>query len=255
MSNHHHHRHSEHRQDDVLNNGAADAEVLDPEVSETEVLDPEILPDEEAASSNDPQETAADADAQETAGNGDAQENADNGDAQENADAADDQETAGNADEQDAQDGEDKQEAKKPETDWRDAYVRLAADFDNYRKRTAKEQDDVRKRERERVIGIWLDVYDNAERALASLPEKEGPWYEGFVSLVHQMDKCLATLSIKACDDMGKKFDPKRHEAIATCPNPAMENNTIMHIERRGFEYENGDIARVARVIVVRNPS
>ena len=133
--------------------------------------------------------------------------------------------------------------------------MRLAADFDNYRKRTAKEQDDIRRRERERVIDIWLDVYDNAERALATLPEKEGPWFDGFSSLVHQMDKCLATLHIKACDDMGKKFDPKRHEAIATCPNPAMENNTIMHIERRGFEYDNGDVARVARVIVVRNPS
>lgn len=244
MSNHHHHRHSEHRQDDVLNNGAADAEVLESEV----------LSGEEAEASDDAQETADADDAQETAGNGDAHENADADDAQEAADA-DAQEAAEDAANQDAQDADDKQETKKPETDWRDAYVRLAADFDNYRKRTAKEQDDVRKRERERVIGIWLDVYDNAERALASLPEKEGPWYEGFVSLVHQMDKCLATLSIKACDDMGKKFDPKRHEAIATCPNPAMENNTIMHIERRGFEYENGDIARVARVIVVRNPS
>lgn len=240
MSNHHHHRHSEHRQDDILNNGAADAEVSDPEISEPEVSETEVLPDEETASSDDAQETAADGDAQETAADGDEQETAD-------------------GDEQDAQngdaDGGDAHEGKKAETDWRDAYVRLAADFDNYRKRTAKEQDDVRRRERERVIGIWLDVYDNAERALANLPEKEGPWYEGFVSLVHQMDKCLATLSIKACDDMGKKFDPKRHEAIATCPNPAMENNTIMHIERRGFEYENGDIARVARVIVVRNPS
>ena len=151
--------------------------------------------------------------------------------------------------------GEEESADKKAETDWRDAYVRLAADFDNYRKRTAKEQDDIRRRERERVVDIWLDVYDNAERALATLPEKEGPWFDGFSSLVHQMDKCLATLHIKACDDMGKKFDPKRHEAIATCPNPAMENNTIMHIERRGFEYDNGDVARVARVIVVRNPS
>ncbi len=249
MSNHHHHRHSEHRQDDVLNKDAADAEVLESE----------ILPDEESAAAAEAQETACDGDDQETADAGDAQETADAGDDRETADAGDDRETADAVDDQDAQNGnanaEDKPEGKKPETDWRDAYVRLAADFDNYRKRTAKEQDDVRRRERERVIGIWLDVYDNAERALANLPEKEGPWYEGFVSLVHQMDRCLATLSIKACDDMGKKFDPKRHEAIATCPNPAMENNTIMHIERRGFEYENGDIARVARVIVVRNPS
>lgn len=148
---------------------------------------------------------------------------------------------------------EEKPDASK--TDWRDAYVRLAADFDNYRKRMSKEHEDVRRRERERVVGIWLDVYDNAERALASLPEKEGPWYEGFASLIQQMDKCLAALNIKPADDLGKPFDPKRHEAIAACPNPNMPNNTIMHVERRGFVYDNGDVARVARVIVVRNPS
>lgn len=149
---------------------------------------------------------------------------------------------------------ESSEEASKAE-DWRDSYIRLAADFDNYRKRTSKEQDDIRRREREKVICNWLDVYDNAERALASLPEKEGPWYEGFASLIQQMDKCLMTYGIKPADDMGQQFDPKRHEAVAACPNPAMENNTIMHVERRGFVYENGNVVRVARVIVVKNPS
>lgn len=143
----------------------------------------------------------------------------------------------------------------KKEVDWRDAYVRLAADFDNYRKRTSKEQDDIRRRECERVVGLWLEVYDNAERALSSMKEQEGPWYEGFASLIQQMDKCLSTLHIKVVDDVGQKFDPKRHEAIATIANPVMENNTIMYVERKGFVYENGDIARVARVVVVKNPS
>lgn len=148
-----------------------------------------------------------------------------------------------------------KEEKKADETDWRDAYIRMRADFENYRKRTAHEHDDVRRRERERVNAVWLDVYDNAERALDALPEKEGPWFDGFSSLVQQMNKCLATLGIKPADDMGKLFDAKRHEAIGTCPNPAMANNTIIHVERRGFLYENGDVARIARVIVVKNPS
>ncbi len=146
-------------------------------------------------------------------------------------------------------------ETKADTTDWKDAYVRLAADFDNYRKRTAKEFDDVRKREREKVIGTWLDVYDNTERAIQALPEKEGAWYEGFVQILKQMDACLATFGIKVVDDTGAQFDAKRHEAIAILPNPAMENNTIMAVERKGFVYENGDVCRVARVVVVRNPS
>ncbi|MCL2325859.1 MAG: nucleotide exchange factor GrpE [Proteobacteria bacterium] len=144
---------------------------------------------------------------------------------------------------------------EKDATNWKTAYIRLAADFDNFRKRTSKEFDDVRRRERERVIGDWLDVYDNTERAISALPEKEGPWFEGFVSILRQMDKCLANLSIKAADDMGQPFNPKRHEAIATLPNPSLPDNTIAYVERRGFVYGNGDIARIARVVVVKNPS
>lgn len=147
------------------------------------------------------------------------------------------------------------QTEKKDTTDWKDAYVRLAADFDNHRKRTSKEFDDVRKREREKVISAWLDVYDNTERALAALPEKEGPWFEGFVSILKQMDACLASFGIKVVDDTGAMFDAKRHEAMSVVPNPNMQNNQIMYVDRKGFVYENGDVMRVARVVVVRNPS
>ncbi len=173
--------------------------------------------------------------------------------AQEAEEASQKADDAAQAPEESVQPAEDADAPKEP--DWKDSYIRLLADFENYRKRTSKEQDDIRKRERERVINAWLDVYDNAERALAALPEKEGPWYEGFSSLIQQMDKCLAAFNIKPADDLGQKFDLKRHEVIATLPNPAMENNTIMHVERRGFVYENGDVARIARVIVVKNPS
>lgn len=150
---------------------------------------------------------------------------------------------------------DDQPKAKEKEIDWKDSYVRLAADFDNYRKRTNKELDDARKRAREGVIKEWLDVYDNTERAIAALPEKEGVWYDGFQAILKQMDGCLAKFGIKPVDDVGTKFDPKRHEAIQVCPNPNLENDTIMYVEKRGFIYENGDVARVARVIVVRNPS
>lgn len=139
------------------------------------------------------------------------------------------------------------------EPDWKDRYIRLAADFDNYRKRTATEHEDVRKRERERVLEAWLDVYDNAERALSSMKEKEGPWFDGFKAIITQMDRVLSKFSIKPMDAMGKKFDPKYHEAIATIPNPALENGSIMHVEKRGFVYENGNVMRVARVVVVKN--
>ncbi|MBO4351653.1 MAG: nucleotide exchange factor GrpE [Proteobacteria bacterium] len=223
----------------------ADTEETKAEVNENDVnaedasdaIEPEIMTDEEIAEQDARNEQSEDSDTPR--------------DEESSEEASSDK--AG--DDKPADDNKPAEEDKPAEVDWKDAYRRLAADFDNYRKRTSKEQDDVRKLERKRVIGAWLDVYDNAERALQNLPEKEGPWYEGFNSLIQQMDKCLATFNVKPVDDVGQKFDANRHEAIATIPNPAMENNTIMHVERRGFMYENGDILRHARVIVVKNPS
>ena len=213
---------------------------LSAEQTDASVIEPEVMTAEEIAAQDAP--VTVDAELEEEASETASEDKAEVA----SETVAADESAAANAS---------KEEKKADETDWRDAYLRMRADFENQRKRTALEYDDVRRRERERVNAVWLDVYDNAERALDALPEKEGPWYDGFHSLVQQMNKCLATLGIKPADDMGKPFDAKRHEAIGTCPNPAMANNTIMHIERRGFVYENGDVARVARVIVVKNPS
>ena len=204
-------------------------------------VDGELMTEEEIA--------AQDAEDQEAAASEDNSEDTETADADETA--TDENEAVSEDAAQDAPAAE--EQPKEP--DWKDAYIRLRADFDNYRKRTSKEFDDVRRRERERVIGAWLDVYDNAERALASMAEKSGPWFDGFSSLIQQMNKCLASFNIKPVEDVGEKFDPKRHEAIATMQDPSKENNTIMFVERKGFMYENGDIARVARVIVVKNPS
>lgn len=144
-----------------------------------------------------------------------------------------------------------KEESKEP--DWKDAYVRLAADFDNYRKRSNQEFDDAKRRERERVMNAWLDVYDATERAIAALPEKEGPWYEGFMTLIKQMNQTLASFKIKPMQSLGTSFDPKYHEAIATLPQPSAPNNSIIHVEKCGFVYENGDVMRVASVVVAKN--
>lgn len=248
MSNHHHH----HREDHQIEVHDAEKETIE----NTQEVETEIVPDAEIVTDDVQEAEVVTDDVQKAEVVTDDVQEAEvvTDDEVKEETTADDETTEETQETENVESSNDAQN-QPSETDWKESYIRLMADFDNYRKRTSKEFDDVRRRERERVVGIWLDVYDNAERALQSLPEKEGPWYEGFKQLVMQMDKCLAALNIHPIDDIGKKFDPKRHDAIATCPNPAMENNTIMHVERRGFEYDNGDIARVARVIVVRNPS
>lgn len=145
------------------------------------------------------------------------------------------------------------QETVTKEPDWKDAYIRLAADFDNFRKRNNEEFDAARKRERERVLDAWLDVYDATERALANLPEKEGPWFDGFQTLLKQMNQALASFGIKPMDCLGQPFNPQYHDALAVLPNPDAEDNTIIHIEKRGFLYQNGEVMRAASVVVAKN--
>ncbi len=150
-------------------------------------------------------------------------------------------------------DAEELAERTEKEIDWKDMYARMAADFENYRKRNAIEYEDARCRERDRVMEAWLDVYDNALRALNGDKEAAGPWYEGFASLKKQMDAILKRFEIVPIKCEGEEFNPELHEAIATLPNPEMENNAIMHVERAGFRYKNGRPLRVARVVVVKN--
>ncbi|MFA5624814.1 MAG: nucleotide exchange factor GrpE [Bradymonadales bacterium] len=147
----------------------------------------------------------------------------------------------------------DEEEKTSKEPDWKDAYARLAADFDNYRKRSNAEFDAAKRRERERVMNAWLDVYDAAERAIAALPEKCGPWYDGFITLIKQMNQSLAVFKIKPMDSLGEVFDPMYHEAIAIMPQAGAEHNTIIHVEKRGFLYESGEVMRVASVVVAKN--
>lgn len=133
-----------------------------------------------------------------------------------------------------------------------DKYVRLYAEFDNFRRRTVKEREEARKMEGRDVISALLPVLDDFERAMKSMENaadvasvKEG------VSLVqHKLKTILAQKGLKPMESIGVAFDPDLHEAITNIPAPSedMKGKVIDEMEK-GYSL-NDKVIRFAKVIV-----
>ena len=108
--------------------------------------------------------------------------------------------------------------------------------------------------ERHALLPI-LDVRDNLERALASTPEdaQETPWVQGVRGVLHQLDDALTRRGITRIGQVGQTFDPTLHEAVGVIPAAHDQTpNTIAHVQRSGFVFEEGELIRPAQVVVAR---
>jgi molecular chaperone GrpE len=135
----------------------------------------------------------------------------------------------------------------------RDEYLALAqrtqADFENWRKRAAKESAAAGERAKSGLVRELLPVVDNLERALASAEESEQHLAEG-VRLVHS--ELLAVLErngVESFDPKGEKFDPEFHEALSTREQDGAEPGTVLDVVEKGYR-ANGAVLRPARVVV-----
>jgi molecular chaperone GrpE len=134
----------------------------------------------------------------------------------------------------------------------RDEYLDLArrtqADFENYRKRAAKEVAAAGQRAKSGLVRELLPVVDNLERALASAGEEEQHLAEG-VRLVHS--ELIAVLErnwVEQFDPSGERFDPGEHEALSMRDGEA-EAGTVLDVVEKGYR-ANGTVLRPARVVV-----
>ena len=125
---------------------------------------------------------------------------------------------------------------------------RVAADFDNYRKRVARDQESLVARAHERLVKELLPVLDDLERALEAAQEHEEAKLEEGVRLVHrELSHVLKKEGLVAVETDGK-FDPHEHEALLTQPSEA-EEGAIVQVIQKG--YRLGDrVLRPARVVV-----
>ena len=135
----------------------------------------------------------------------------------------------------------------------RDEYLELArrakADFENYRKRAARDAADAERRGKAALARELVPSIDNLERALAAADE--GSEVARGVALVHrELGATLARAGVESYDPRGERFDPTLHEAISTQPpTDDVESGTVVETLERGYRL-NGQVLRPARVVV-----
>lgn len=135
----------------------------------------------------------------------------------------------------------------------RDEYLDLArrtqADFENYRKRAAREAAAAGERAKAGLVRELLSVVDNLERALASAREGEEHLAEG-VRLVHaELLGVLQRSGVEAFDPAGEPFDPERHEALSVRQQEGTDAGVVLDVVEKGYTM-NGAVLRPARVVV-----
>ena len=138
----------------------------------------------------------------------------------------------------------------------KDAYMRTAADFDNYRKRSRREVDDARKSGREELLKEILPVFDNLERAIQSAQKatEVKAVAEGVAMVGKQFDATIARLQIVRVPTVGSMFDPSVHEAIQQVETNDHPPGTVVAEVQPG--YASGDrLVRAAMVVVAKPKS
>ena len=135
------------------------------------------------------------------------------------------------------------------EPDWKESYARLAADFDNYRKRTARDRDDLAKFASAEVVKDLLPTVDNLAMALDKAANKEDPFVVGVKMAYDGFLKALAEHGATPIDSLGEPFDANFHEAIATLPDEKIEEGKISNVAKTGWTL-NDKLLRAAQVVV-----
>ena len=127
--------------------------------------------------------------------------------------------------------------------------IRLLADFDNYRRRMARERTETYQRAAESIYTDLLPVVDNFERALSAAPAAGDAFADGMRMVYGQLKELLAKGGVEPIDALGKDFDPAVHEAIAYQPSADVAEGKVFFEHVRG--YRMGDrVIRPASVIV-----
>ena len=157
------------------------------------------------------------------------------------------------------------QESQEPETnaeevleepdkakEWEDKYLRLFAEFDNFKKRSAREKD---ARYADAVIdtaNVMLDVLDNLQRALQTEVQSDEAkaLYDGVALVEKQMKEVLTKLEITEIPALGEQFNPNVHNAVLHIEDETVDDNTVVEEFMKGYIYKNARVVRHSMVKV-----
>ena len=130
----------------------------------------------------------------------------------------------------------------KPATDWEakyndlnDRYLRMAAEYDNFRKRTAKEKEAIWNDAKADAALAFLPVYDNLERALAQ-ETQDAAFKKGVEMTMNQLVSVMEKLGVVSFGAAGEVFDPQLHNAVMHVEDEALGENVIAEVFQKGFK-------------------
>ncbi len=115
-----------------------------------------------------------------------------------------------------------------------DRYLRLLAEYDNYRKRSQKEKDNLYGDVKANAVTAFLPVYDNLVRALAQSTEDEA-YRKGVEMIMTQFEQTLKKLGVEKIESLGKTFDPQLHNAVMHVEDETKGENEIVEVFQEGF--------------------
>ena len=144
---------------------------------------------------------------------------------------------------------------KKKKNEWEekyneehDQYLRLYAEYDNFRKRTAKERDRLVGDGVAKGISAILPAIDNLERAIAAAGEGEGALKSGVEMTLRQLLDQLKNIGVTPIGEKGEIFDPNLHEAIMHVEDEAFKEGEIVEVFQKGYLYKDDQVIRAAVV-------
>ena len=116
----------------------------------------------------------------------------------------------------------------------KEQFLRLAAEYDNYRKRTAKEKENLWTDAKADTVQAFLPVYDNLERALKQETSDEA-YKKGVEMTMNQLKEVFAKLGVTEIEAVGKPFDPNLHNAVMHIEDENLGENTVAQVFQAGF--------------------
>lgn len=118
----------------------------------------------------------------------------------------------------------------------KDAYLRLAAEYDNYRKRTQSEKLSIYDDATAKAVEQLLPVADSLDMAVINMGDVPEEFKKGIELVNNQLSACLTKLKVEVFGKAGEAFDPEIHNAISTTENPELGKNTISQVFQKGYK-------------------
>ena len=139
---------------------------------------------------------------------------------------------------------------------FRDLALRSQADFENYKKRCAREKEDAIKYANASLLERLVAIVDNFKLGLEAArgESEQSPIYSGMTLVLKQLNDFLAENGLQAIEAEGKKFDPNLHEAIAHEPSEQFPEGTVIRQTRRGYRFKDR-LLRPSSVVVSSGPA